>query len=321
MSRARSGRPSASWNRPRCHQQWVATTVSFAQPSAWSASQFSPASGAVGHLEDMGHGVMRARVERVERERGARARLGFLVARRSPRVRRRAWRGRRGSRAGRVDHAGSTAATRSFMHVRVAADVVERVRRLQRERVARLEAEQVAEGRPGRVEVVVVEERCDRGDMEALALVGRQRGGARERRARHRDPARVAAADEQVRLQHVRHHEAGRFLQGERQRLPRRRRASLDRRRARARMPRARPARRPRPCNRGDRGSSWRRGRRRGRRRDVEVHAEQVARIEAALRAPAGAGGCPRSSPRRARLRPRSGSSRSRCRSRAARRR
>ena len=92
------------------------------------------------------------------------------------------------------------------------------MRRLQRERVARLEPQQLAEDGACALEVVVVEQRGDRGDMEALARVGRQRGGARERRARQRDAARVAAAGEQVRLQHVRHHEARRLLQGERER-------------------------------------------------------------------------------------------------------
>ena len=160
---------------------------------------------------------MRTCVEGVERERGARARLGFVVA--AALLEAEGVHGEDGVVAGQFRRPRRQHRRDALLHaLHVAADVVERVRHLQRERIARLEAQELAEGGARPVEVIVVQERCERGDMEALAPVGRQRSGARERRACHGDAARVAAADEQVRLQHVGHHEARRLAQGARER-------------------------------------------------------------------------------------------------------
>ena len=84
--------------------------------------------------------------------------------------------------------------------------------RVQRNHVARMLIEQRGEARL-RALVVVAEHGIDRREVEPLARVRRQRRGARDDRARRSEAARVAAADQLVRLQHVCHHEPGRFVE------------------------------------------------------------------------------------------------------------
>lgn len=101
---------------------------------------------------------------------------------------------------------------------RVAGDVVEGMRHVQRKNVTRLQAQQGPEPCPGAF-VVVIQYRGERGQVQSLDLVDRHAGDVGQHRARRSDPVRVAAADTQVSLQHVRHHEAGGFPQRQCQRL------------------------------------------------------------------------------------------------------
>ncbi len=86
------------------------------------------------------------------------------------------------------------------------------MRHLQRQHITRIYTQQLA--KPCLGELVIVGKRGgERGKVQSLALVGRQAHGAREHRARRSDASRIAAAQEQPRLQHMRHQEAGRLLQ------------------------------------------------------------------------------------------------------------
>ena len=155
--------------------------------------------------------------------------------------------------------------------------------RLQRERVAGLAAEQLAEGRPRGIEVVVVElprSRRGAGARARWPAARRHVGGA----------GRALATRGAARLQTSRYacSTCAMTKRGACARpapaAPRRRHASPGMRRARARTRRARPARRRGRRSRDDRRASWRRRHRcDGRRRDVEVHPEEVAGIESPL--------------------------------------
>jgi hypothetical protein len=102
-------------------------------------------------------------------------------------------------------------------HLRVAGDVVESVRHLQRERVAGFTPQELAEARLGEF-VVAGEHGRDGRQVPVLALVGGQAARMGQHRLRRPDASHVAPADPQVGLQDVRHHEARRQLEGPRER-------------------------------------------------------------------------------------------------------
>ncbi len=173
--------------------------------------------GPVGHLEDMRHHVVRSRVERIQGQRGTGGIFGTLVL--AAFLESEGMHDQHGVVAGHVARTTPAALPPRVRSCgRIAGEVVERIRHLQRERIARLQTQHLIEPRRGQL-VVVGGGGRDRGKMQSLALVGPQARGANQQRARPSNAPRIATAHEQPGLQHVRHHEAGRLPQRRRKLL------------------------------------------------------------------------------------------------------
>lgn len=170
--------------------------------------------GAFGHLEDMCHHVVCACVARVQRQ----CRPGDLLGARvlTALAESEAVHGQHGVVAGHPVRPGRQHRRDAVAHARrFTGDVVQRMRHLQREHVARVTAQQLAQTLLG-ILVVVVEHGRDGRQVQSLALVGRQLGGECQHGARRTHPTRIAAAQQQIRLQRVCHHKTGSLLQGHR---------------------------------------------------------------------------------------------------------
>jgi hypothetical protein len=110
--------------------------------------------GAAGHLEDMRHHVVRARLERIDRERIVRHALGpcMLAVLAEREGAHRQHRGMAGQLARpRRQHRLDAAEQRGL----VTREVVERMCHLQRERVARRESQQIVEAPSHALEIIV----------------------------------------------------------------------------------------------------------------------------------------------------------------------
>jgi len=168
--------------------------------------------GAALHFEHVGARMVRTEVSRLELERGERGFLGAAVCAAffQPEGLHRPHAGvaRVGARPGRQDRRDARVQV-----ARVAEQIVVGMRHREREQVARMALEDAGEelARPA---VVAGERVGDRRHVHALARVPRQAVEVLEARLRRPEVARIAAAQVQLRFQHVAQGEGRRFVDG-----------------------------------------------------------------------------------------------------------
>ena len=268
---AAASSPRARRNRARCHQQCAATAVPRCQCCRFAFIQRAPAAGR-SVISKTCAIAWCARVALVQRQRGMRALLGLRIVpafgQREGVHRAHAVPARQLARP-----AGSTRSMRARCRLGLAAEMVDTAGDRQREHVARPGLERAAQQRRSAF-VVVGQHAADGGEVQALVSpAGSAAAASSQGRAIH--AAHIAAAGQQPGLQHMRHRERRRI---DERRVEQRIGAAAPRETppARVRSAPAPPAWRRTAAGRASVSRVMDLSARRAR-RDVEVHAEQVA--------------------------------------------